>query len=173
VEVPPEWLRDFWASLHTQIPTAELAIAGTPVQPWLAEPFQTAMAGMPQVRWTGYVPSNELRDLYARATCAIFPALPIPLLHAKCSVRLATTLLHGVPVVASAVGEHIHYGADGAARLVPAEATPAEFAQAVVETIRNPSHLAQSRSEATERLLTRYAWSRLVEPLPAFYESLK
>jgi glycosyltransferase involved in cell wall biosynthesis len=172
VEIPPEWLRDFWAALHSQVPTAALVIAGTPVQPWLAKPFQAALAGMPQVRWTGYVPANELHELYARATCAIFPAMPIPLLQAKCSVRLATTLLHGVPVIASAVGEHTNYGADGAAHLVPAEATPAEFAQAVVETIRNPSQSAQSRSEATERLLGRFAWSRLVELLPEFYESL-
>jgi hypothetical protein len=76
-----------------------------------------------------------------------------------------------VPVVASAVGEQAHYGADGAARLVPAGATPLEFAQAVVETVRNSTSQAE-RHQATERLLTRYAWSQLTAPLPAFYEAL-
>jgi glycosyltransferase involved in cell wall biosynthesis len=80
--------------------------------------------------------------------------------------------LHGVPVIASAVGENSYYGAGGAATLVPADATPAQFAQVVVEAIRTPVPTARSRAEATERLLTRYAWPRLTASLPAFYESL-
>lgn len=170
VEVSPAWLHDFWAVMRELVPTAEFVIAGTPVQPWLAAPFQAAMADMPQVRWTGYVPANELRDLYAQATCAIFPAMSIPLLQAKCSVRLATTLLHGVPVIASAVGEQVSYGAEGAATLVPAEATPSEFAQIVANIIRTDN--LQTRHDATSSLLTRYAWSHLTATLPAFYESL-
>jgi glycosyltransferase involved in cell wall biosynthesis len=172
IEVSPVWLHTFWAELHNQMPSAQLVIAGTPVQPWLAAPFHAALAGESQITWTGYVPSNELGDLYARATCAIFPATPIPLLEAKCSVRLATTLLHGVPVIASAVGEQSHYGADGAAKLVPALATPAEFARVVVEAIQNPAQHAALRTQATERLLTRYAWSCLTEQLLGFYTTL-
>jgi glycosyltransferase involved in cell wall biosynthesis len=98
--------------------------------------------------------------------------MPVPLLQAKCSVRLATTLLHGVPVIASAVGEHTSYGAEGAAILVSADATPEQFAHVVAAVIHNPSEHAPSRSQATERLLTRYAWSHLAAPLPAFYQSL-
>jgi glycosyltransferase involved in cell wall biosynthesis len=169
IEVSPEWLSAFWRSLHNQLPTAQFVIAGTPVQPWLAAPFHAALAGEPQISWTGYVPSSELGDLYARTTCAIFPATPVPLLEAKCSVRLATTLLHGVPVIASAVGEQANYGADGAAQLVPPSATPTEFAGAVVEVINNPTQHARLRTQATERLLTRYAWSRLTEQLLDFY----
>ena len=172
VEVSPTWLRDFWEAMLGLVPNAELVVAGTPVQVWLAAPFHEALMGLPQIRWTGYVPTNELHDLYARSTCAIFPAMPIPLLQAKCSVRLATTLLHGVPVVASAVGEQVNYGAEGAATLVPADATPSEFAHAVALTLRDPKTCYEARHAATQRLLTRYAWSRLTAPLPAFYESL-
>ena len=172
VEVSPAWLHDFWAATRDLVPTAEFVIAGTPVQPWLAAPFHAAMADLPQVRWTGYVPTNQLRDLYAQATCAIFPAMPIPLLQAKCSVRLATTLLHGVPVIASAVGEQVSYGAEGAATFVPADATPTEFAQVVASVIHTPTDNVQTRDDATANLLTRYAWSRLTATLPAFYESL-
>lgn len=172
IEVTPEWLHTFWQSLHEQMPAAELVIAGTPVQPWLAAPFHAALAAMPQVRWTGYIPPDQLGDLYARATCAIFPASPVPLLQAKCSVRLATTLLHGVPVIASSVGEQTNYGADGAAQLVPPSATAAEFARAVVEVIRSPSQHDTLRTQATERLLTRYAWSHLTQQLLDFYASL-
>lgn len=175
VEVSPEWLKAFWQSVLAENPTAQLIIAGTPVQPWLAKPFQNALAPLPQITWTGYIPSPELPVLYAKATVAIFPALPVPLQQAKCSVRLATTLLHGVPVVASAVGEQSYYGAEGAATLVPADATPEQFAKTTTQLIRNPKHNASSRTdrvEATNRLVTRYAWSRLTAPLPAFYSDL-
>lgn len=172
VEVTPEWLVAFWKAIQSQLPTAELIIAGTPVQPWLSEPFHAALAHSSGVHWRGFVPPHELQALYANATCAIFPALPVPLQQAKCSVRLATTLLHGVPVIASAVGEQANYGADGAAHLVPSDATPQEFAQQVILAIRNNPNTTQARSQVTENLLARYAWSRLVSPLVSFYETL-
>lgn len=172
VEVQPEWLRTFWQAIQVRLPEARLLIAGTPVQPWLAEPFRATLANERQIEWLGYVPTPTLADLYARATCAIFPAMPVPLLQAKCSVRLATTLLHGLPVVASAVGEQANYGADGAAHLVPAEATAEEFAAATVALIQSAPQDARTRLNATTQMLTRYAWRRLVEPLPAFYTTI-
>lgn len=172
VEVSAAWLADFWRALLEQIPTAELLIAGTPLHPWLAEPFHAAMDSLPQVRWIGFIPPAELPDLYASSTCAIFPAEAVPLQQAKCSVRLATTLLYGVPVIASAVGEQSNYGADSAALLVPAAATPAQFAQLAANVLCDPVQNADARSKATAKMLTRYAWTRLTAPLPAFYQLL-
>jgi glycosyltransferase involved in cell wall biosynthesis len=172
IEVSPAWLAEFWTSLHKQMPTVELIIGGTPVQPWLATSFYAALQGMPQVKWLGYVQPEQLPELYANSTCAIFPAEAVPLMQAKCSVRLATTLLHGLPVIASAVGEQANYGAGGAARLVPAGATPVQFAHAVAETIANPAQHATLRTQATERLVTRYAWPLLTRDLITFYKSL-
>jgi glycosyltransferase involved in cell wall biosynthesis len=172
VEVDPEWLAAFWAAVWTELPTAELIIAGEPVQSWLAEPFRAALAGAPRVQWAGYVSRDHLPGLYASATCAIFPADPIPLHQAKCSVRLATTLLNGVPVIASAVGEQSYYGADGAASLVAAGATPQEFAAAVVQVLRQPAARALLRARAEEHLLRRYAWSGLADHLARFYADL-
>lgn len=172
IETSPSWLADFWKALYQAMPAVELVIAGTPVQPWLAAPFQSALAGLPQVKWLGYIQPEDLHQLYARATCAIFPATAVPLLQAKCSVRLATTLLHALPVIASDVGEQANYGADGAARLVPADATPGEFAHAVAEVIHNPTQHATLRTQATKRLLTRYAWPHLTQQLIDFYTSL-
>ncbi len=171
IEVSPSWLADFWKALHQEMPNVEFIIAGTPVQPWLADPFQQSLAGLPQVKWLGYIQPEDLRQLYARATCAIFPAQAILLLQAKCSVRLATTLLHGLPVIASDVGEQANYGAEGAARLLPADATPVEFAHAVAEVLRNPTEHAALRTQATERLIARYAWSHLTGQLIDFYTS--
>jgi glycosyltransferase involved in cell wall biosynthesis len=93
----------------------------------------------------------------------------VPLHQAKCSVRLATTLLHGVPVVASAVGEQATYGAEGAASLVSPQATPSEFAAAVVDLIRQPAAQAAMVRQARQRLAAAYQWSDLGAQLNKFY----
>jgi glycosyltransferase involved in cell wall biosynthesis len=168
VEVAPQWPADFWRALHRLLPTAEFVIAGAPVQPHLAAAWHTALADLPQVRWAGYVQPKEMAHLYAQAACAIFPAMPIPLHQAKCSVRLATTLLHGVPVIASAVGEQVPYATAGGAILLPADATPAHFAEAVAAAILAPAPPATQPAT----LLTAYAWPTLTRRLAEFYASL-
>jgi len=180
VEVPPAWLGAFAASLYVIHPQARLIVAGAPVQPGLDEPFRRAVgdalaaAGAPadHVQWLGFVTPAEMPPLYARCGCAIFPAAPVPLQQAKCSVRLATTLLQGIPVVASAVGEQAAYGADGAARLVPAAASPAEFAAAVDDVLRHPAQQLALAAGARARLLSRYAWDKLGTELAEFYTKL-
>lgn len=170
IEVDPAWLAAFWQQVRAALPNARLLIAGAPVQPHLAPPFHAALEGQPGVEWLGYVPADQLPALYGRVACAIFPAAPVPLHQAKCSVRLATTLLHGVPVIASAVGEQAHYGADNIATLVPAGASPAEFAAATVDLIRHPDPQRVQRGQA--ELRRRYAWPLLAEQLERFYTSL-
>ncbi len=172
IEIAPSWLAAFWAAVQTQLPVAELIIAGEPVQPWLAQPFRAALSSATGVTWAGFVPRDQLPALYAAATCAIFPAAAIPLHQAKCSVRLATTLLHGVPVIASAVGEQSYYGAEEAAVLVPAAATPTEFAAAVVRVVQQPGARATLRARAEAHLLARYAWPDLTDRLTAFYAAI-
>jgi glycosyltransferase involved in cell wall biosynthesis len=177
VEVEPEWLALFWQTFHAQQPTARLLVAGEPFQPSHAAHFRAAMQHIPataadQVEWLGYVPTSQLPALYATIHCAIFPARPIPLLQAKCSVKLATTLLYGAPVVASAVGEQAVYGAEGAARLVDPAATPAEFAAAVLTLLREPTHQANMVHCAHQRLAQLYQWSGLGKQLITFYQQV-
>lgn len=174
VEVTPAWLAEFWGALQTQQPDAQLVVFGDALQPDRPALFQKVMAEhCPQaamrVTWQPY-DAAAVDRLYAESRCAIFPAARTPLHEAKCSVRLATTLLRGIPVVASAVGEQQFYGADGAAALVPADASPADFAQAVLAVLANPQTRLQAQALAEERLLRAYNWSNLGEQLTDFYE---
>lgn len=121
------------------------------------------------VDFLGAVPSADLAILYSRSTVAIFPARPEPLQQAKCSVRLATTLLNGVPVVASTVGEQQNYGADGAAMLLPADATPAAFAHAVAGLLADAPARKAMVTRARGHLAAHYQWSDLAARLAAFY----
>jgi glycosyltransferase involved in cell wall biosynthesis len=173
IEVSPNWLARCWAALRAAAPDAELLLAGRGLAPGLEEGFRRALAGAPGVHWLGFVPRDRLPALYARAACAIFPADPIPLHQAKCSVRLATTLLYGVPVVASAVGEQAAYGAAGAAHLVAAGAAPEQFAAAVAYLLTSPGERSALSAAAQTRLLEVYNWDRLVGELEAFYFALR
>jgi len=173
VEVSPVWLADFWCALHLSVPDATLILFGDALEPKRPAAFQAAMqarspAAAARVRWQPY--AAELVDqLYRESGCAIFPAAKTPLHEAKCSVRLATTLLRGVPVVASAVGEQQFYGAEGAAALVAADATAEEFAAAVAQVLTDPRPRLQLQIRAQERLLHEYSWARLGQTLAAFY----
>lgn len=176
VEVEPAWLAAFWCALHALRPTARLMVFGDPLAPGLRERFQQIMTdSCPQaadhVSWQAY-DASLTSILYRQSTCAIFPSLATPLHEAKCSVRLATTLLHGVPVVASAVGEQAYYGAAGAAVLLSPAATPAAFAEAVAQVVADPTRQTALRQQGRQRLLDTYDWAKLGARLEAFYEKL-
>ena len=177
VEVDPSWLARCWQTVLAHMPQAQLLVAGTPLQPGLEKPFQAALADRlgaqaTSVEWLGFVTPAMQTDLYARVHCAIFPAREEPLQQAKCSVRLATTLLNGVPVVASAVGEQQGYGADGAAALVPADASPEEFGMAVVTLLADAAEQVAMPVRAAAHLAARYTWERLGDTLDAFYHTV-
>jgi glycosyltransferase involved in cell wall biosynthesis len=174
MEVEPDWLAEFWHSLQPQLPEARLIVAGAALQPGREQVFQERMrhlnpASADQVEWMGYVSQAQQATLFSSVDCAIFPAMNVPLLQAKCSVKLATTLLHGVPVVASAVGEQAAYGAEGAACLVDPAATPAEFAGAVVSLLRQPECQQAMVDAARRRLAATYDWAALGAKLENFY----
>jgi glycosyltransferase involved in cell wall biosynthesis len=173
VEVQPAWLADFWRALHAREPTATLVVFGDALQPDRPARFRAAMAdrapsATAQVTWQPY-DAALVDPLYATSHCAIFPAEQTPLHQAKCSVRLATTLLRGLPVVASAVGEQQQYGAAGAAELVNANATPQQFAAAVAAVLADPQSYQARQQEARPRLLQTYRWEMWGSALVNFY----
>jgi glycosyltransferase involved in cell wall biosynthesis len=175
VEVEPGWLAEFWRAVYERRQDLWLVVAGAPLHPGREQLYQHAVAQIGvaaarQVEWLGFVPGEQQGALYASATCAIFPATPVPLQQAKCSVRLASTLLHGVPVVASAVGEQSAYGADGAARLVEPAATPAQFAEAVLDLLAQPAEQQEMVAKARQHLCQQYPWPKLGDQLTTFYE---
>lgn len=177
VEVEPAWLTAFWQALRPRLPHGRLLVAGNALQSGREERYvaSMALAGADiadSVSWLGHIDREAIAQLYAESDCAIFPAVEEPLQQAKCSVRLATTLLHGVPVVASAVGEQATYGAEGAAQLVSAAATPEEFADQVYVVLQNREERRALADRARLRLLTQYNWARLGRDLVDFYENV-
>lgn len=175
VEVDPAWMGKFWAAMQQKAPNVRLIVAGQGIQPHHEEAMRIAINAAstpstpPNVTWLGYVDPAALAGVVAEANCAIFPGADVPLNQAKCSVRLATTLMTGLPVVASAVGEQINYGGGGAARLVDADASPTDFAQAVADLLAAPQDRAALAAQARRHLVANYSWEKLGEKLDEFY----
>jgi len=180
MEVQADWLVDFCARLFGEIPNATLSVAGSGIASHLEERFkldfsQLAQAkgiDMNRVRWLGHIRSDQITSLYESCACAIFPAQPTRLQQAKCSVRLATTLLHGVPIVASAVGEQTTYGTTGGVELIAVDAPPTHFALRVVDVLRQPSLYRERQQANRSQLLEAYNWESLGEKLYRFYSTL-
>ena len=178
VEVDPAWIGEFWTAMQQKVPNVRLIVAGQAIQPQHEAAMRIAiesatlpstLSAPPKVRWLGYVDPPALSAAVDSADCAIFPAADVPLNQAKCSVRLATTLMTGLPVVASAVGEQIGYAGEGAAWLVDAEASPADFAQAVADLLLAPPDRIALAAQARRHLADRYDWEKLGELLNDFY----
>lgn len=173
VEVEPAWMGELWRQLQVRLPTVHLLVAGQAIAPHLQEAMRVVIENKTtpsaKVSWLGYVDPPRMEDLLAQVGCVIFPAADVPLNQAKCSVRLATTLMAGLPVVASAVGEQANYGAGGAARLVEAGASPAQFAQAVADLLAAPQDRVAQAEAARQHLAERYSWDSLGAWLDGFY----
>jgi len=173
VEVAPAWLAEFWCALVQRRPRARLTVFGDPLEAGRRELFQQSMTTLcptaaDKVTWPAY-DTALAQKLYTESVCAIFPSQKSPLHEAKCSVRLATTLLRGLPVVASAVGEQTYYGAAGAAHLVPADSSATEFATQVAAVLAAPAMQVTLRQQARQHLLDSYNWEKLGAQLEQFY----
>lgn len=180
IEIEPTWFCRFVQSILDRHPTTEVHIAGSGVKPEIEADFkQRFQAGatdsqLPdrQIHWLGYVEKERLQSLYESCNCAIFPAQETSLQQAKCSVKMATTLLHGIPIIASAVGEQQAYGQMAGVLLVSPGASPVEFADAVVNVLENPAEQTRKQRAALPHLLQNYSWENLGQRLLHFYRTL-
>lgn len=185
IETSATWLAQFVGALGNEMTQVRLVVAGGGLNSardqWFRTEFDTQYAQLRNsdrvtIEWLGLVPKEDIAKLYAQADCAIFPAEDVPLHQAKCSVRLATTLLNGVPVVASAVGQQQEYGAGGAAILIDhhgqINADPAEFGNAVAALLADPTSQQALMQQAQQRLRSEFNWQKLGQSLAAFYETV-
>ena len=175
VEISPTWLADFWQVLQQEMSWAVLLLAGKALHAGGERPYLDSLAAVrssgrgSSVAWRGYINPADLGEIYASVDCAVFPSEGSDLLKAKCSARMATALQHGVPVVASDVGEQAAYGAGNAARLLPPSATPAQFAHAVVGVLKSQACRQSLGQAAAARMDAEYKWSKLALRLERLY----
>ncbi|MCB0211779.1 MAG: glycosyltransferase family 4 protein [Anaerolineae bacterium] len=113
------------------------------------------------VRFTGWLPVEQLAAHFQAANVAIFPYDDTPINRTKCSVKLIDLLLAGLPVVADAVGQNCEYIESGISGvLVPTE-DDAAFAAVLIDVLGDPAKQRRLGQAAAAAIRQNYDWSDL------------
>jgi glycosyltransferase involved in cell wall biosynthesis len=121
------------------------------------------------VRYVGWVDSERLPSIFARADVAIYPFDDTLVNRAKCAVKLGDLLAAGVPVVAEAVGQNQAYIRDGETGFLVGPGDVKAFANAVARLLESPALRRRVRRAAVEDVEERFSWGRLVETVERAY----
>lgn len=121
----------------------------------LAEPVSDAIV------FTGYLPHDKLKYLYAMVDMIALPSV----WQDPCPLVVLEAMASGTCLVSSAVGgipEVVENGINGV--LVEAGNVDA-LVQAVCHTLSRPDGMRLIETAAREKIVTRYAWNRLVQQI--------
>lgn len=125
-----------------------------------------------RVRFTGHVPGEELRRLYAECDIFVLPAVVDSRGDTEgLGVVLLEALRFARPVVASAVGgipDIVDPGRTG--WLVP-PGEPQALAETILRLAANPAEARRVGEAGRRRVEERFSWGRIVEDLLACYEA--
>lgn len=132
---------------------------------------QLAVAGLAEtyVRFTGWLPAEQLASYFKVANVAAFLYDDWLINRTKCSVKLIDLLRAGVPVVADAVGQNCEYIQSYVTGvLVPAEDDVA-FAEALVDLLRNPGKQRRLGEAAAYHVNREFNWHNLSQIVEKAY----
>lgn len=107
-------------------------------------------SGMPEVRYLGYVPEDELPGLTAGATAFVYPSL-----YEGFGFPVAQAMAAGVPVITSNTSCLPEIAGEGALLVDPR--SPAEIQSAIEKLLTSPSLQQQLRTAALARA-QQYRW---------------
>jgi len=121
------------------------------------------------VHCVGWVEPAELDDYLAAAQVALYPFDDNLINRTKCSAKLAELLAHGVPVVASAVGQNCEYIEQGETGLLVPPGDGERFAGAVLRLLADPQLARRLGRSARQRMAEEFNWDRLAAQAEAAY----
>jgi glycosyltransferase involved in cell wall biosynthesis len=115
------------------------------------------------VRFTGWLPLEQVPAYFAAANVAVYPYDNTLLNRTKCSVKLINLLEAGLPVVADAVGQNVEYIQNGVSGLL----TPAEddraMAAALVALLQNAGQQKRLGQAARQFIAENFNWTYLAQ----------
>lgn len=148
-----------------QLPQARWLMAGRGLQGEdKALAVQLTEAGLAgYVRFTGWLPADEVPACFAAAHVAVYPYDDTLINRTKCSVKLISLLEAELPVVADAVGQNVEYIQAGLSGiLTPAEDDQA-MAAALVDLLQNPAQQRKMGQAARQYLAENFSWRYLAQ----------
>ncbi len=122
------------------------------------------------VEYAGWVPPEQLPELFARSSVAIFPFDDTLINRTKCAMKLIDLLATGVPVVADAVGQNVEYIKHNETGFIVPSGDVGAMAQAVIDLLHDRDRAAQLGANAARDVCDRFSWDRLVEIVEQIYK---
>jgi glycosyltransferase involved in cell wall biosynthesis len=155
-----------------QLPEARWLIVGRGLQGEerrLASQLTQAGLAEGYVRFTGWVPVEQLPAYFRAVDVASFPYDDTLINRTKCSVKLIDLLAAGLPVVADAVGQNCEYiRHDLSGILVPA-GDDAAFSEALVDLLQAPEKRRSLGQAAAQHIRDDFNWSHLSRVVESAY----
>jgi phosphatidylinositol alpha-1,6-mannosyltransferase len=159
-------LLDVWTEVVRAVPSARLVAGGGRLLPALRR--RAAAAGFgDRVVFTGYVPEAEKADHFNLATVFVFPSA-----LEGFGLAVGEAMSSGLPVVASDRGAIPELVVDGQGGFLCDPARPAEFTEALVRLLRDPTARAKQGVANAERVERGFRWERCVSATRREYESV-
>ncbi len=116
-----------------------------------------------QVRFTGWLPLDQVPAYFAAAHVAVYPYDDTLINRTKCSVKLIGLLEAGVPVVADAVGQNIEYIQNGVSGILTPAEDDAALAAALVTLLQDPEQQQRLGQAARQNLAEHFNWTHLAQ----------
>jgi alpha-1,3-rhamnosyl/mannosyltransferase len=152
-------LLDAWQDLSLK-DEFDLLIAGPPG--WSAEKTMARLhAGIPAVKYLGYVPEDELPGLTAGATAFVYPSL-----YEGFGFPVAQAMAAGVPVITSNTSCLPEIAGEGAVYIDPR--SPGELRVAMENVLTSPS-LRERLGKAGAERAQRYRWDSCAQKSLEFF----
>ena len=160
VEFSPERLLRTFQAILAEVPSAQLVVAGKGLRgEEVTFEHLAARAGLGSaVRMLGWLPVDQLPDVFAAADVALYPLDDTLLNRTKCVMKLVDLLLAGVPVVADRVGQATEYIEDGRTGILVASGDVSAMARAAVALLQDPPWARALGAAARGDTLTRWTW---------------
>lgn len=155
-----------------QLPQARWLIIGQGLQ-GEEKRLEALLAGAgltEQVRFTGWLPVEELPAYFQAADVAIYPYDNTLINRTKCSVKLIDLLAAGLPVVADAIGQNVEYIQDGQSGLLTPPEDDAAMAAAVISLLRAPEQRQKLGQAARQHLEENFNWPYLAQIVEKAYQ---
>jgi glycosyltransferase involved in cell wall biosynthesis len=168
VSHPIHLLLDAFADVLQVIPNAVLLLVGGGEDLETLRNQADRLGITPAVRFTGKVPSAEVKNYYALAEVTVDPVLDDPAARGRSPLKMFESWACGVPFVTASVGDRPYLAGDPpAARLVrPGDAHA--LGEGILEVLRNPA-LAQHLSQAGLRRVQEFTWQKLAAEMEQQY----
>ncbi len=157
--------------VRERVPQARLRVVGKGLFGEEADLLEEARrVGLAEaVEYVGWVEPEQLPEVFAQTTLAVYPFDDTLINRAKSPVKLLDLLGAGVPVVAEAVGEIrevIRHGETG--WLVP-PGDEAALAEGVLRLLEEPALRRRLGGEAAREIRERRSWARLAAEVERAY----